>query len=206
MTSHETTRLLVVRHRQSTYNARGLWAGQADPDLSTAGVAEAGQMGVALAGLAFDAIVTSDLLRARRTGQIVGRSHADTPLVEDPRLRELDAPEFSGLTRAEIEDRFPGALDSWRDGSTLDLPGAERWAGFAVRVLAGLRAAAGRGACTLVVAHAGALRVLDTELDPVPDAPRGKVGRSKGIWVECAGDGGLRVSALQPLYPEDRTD
>ena len=38
---HDTTRLLLVRHGESTWNAENIWQGQADPPLSDRGVRQA---------------------------------------------------------------------------------------------------------------------------------------------------------------------
>jgi glucosyl-3-phosphoglycerate phosphatase len=187
-------RMLVVRHRQSTWNAQRRWAGQADPPLSAAGEQQAHELRDALGGLAFDAIVASDLRRALDTARIVAAAHPAARVVTDPRLRELDAAAWSGCTREEIEAGWPGALDRWRSGELLDLPGAEPWARFEERVQAGLHACADRWSRTLVVAHAGVLRVLAT----TAGSQHGRPGRSRGMWVARSG-GDLVVEGLQRL-------
>ena len=56
-----------------------------------------------------DAIFSSDLERARETAEIVGEAFGLSVQL-DPRLREVDVGEWSGLTTAEIEGRFPEGL------------------------------------------------------------------------------------------------
>jgi broad specificity phosphatase PhoE len=58
-----------------------------------------------------DAIVASDLQRASETALIIAGELGVGPLVLEPGLRERDAGEWSGLTRAEIERDWPGYLD-----------------------------------------------------------------------------------------------
>ncbi|MGH9026641.1 MAG: histidine phosphatase family protein, partial [Acidimicrobiia bacterium] len=105
------TRLLLVRHGQSTWNADGRWQGQADPPLSPLGETQASVAAGSLPAL--DAIFTSDLIRAVRTAEILGAGAGLTPQLE-PRLRERHAGEWTGLTRAEIEERWPGYLGDHR--------------------------------------------------------------------------------------------
>ena len=56
-------------------------------------------------------------------------------MYEDPAAYEADMAhvgEWTGLTRDEIEARWPGALDAWRRGDLLAPPGGERNEDFAV--------------------------------------------------------------------------
>jgi broad specificity phosphatase PhoE len=113
------TRVLLVRHGQSEWNADGRWQGQADPPLTDLGRHQAlhacRNLGVV------DAIVASDLQRASETALIISGELGVGPLVLEPGLRERDAGEWSGLTRAEIERDWPGYLDP---------PPADRHASF----------------------------------------------------------------------------
>jgi probable phosphoglycerate mutase len=101
-------RLLLVRHGESEWNAAGRWQGQADPPLTDTGRSQA--MRAARAIGAVDAIVASDLQRARDTAEILAAAIGIGPVVVDPRLRERHAGEWSGLTRADIHAEWPGYL------------------------------------------------------------------------------------------------
>ncbi|MGH9121899.1 MAG: histidine phosphatase family protein [Acidimicrobiales bacterium] len=120
--------MLVLRHAQSTWNADGRWQGWADPPLSDEGVRQAhvggSQLLEALSG-AWDAQrFSSDLLRARRTAEILGQSAGLTsPLQIDDRLRERDVGAWSGSTRAEIESIWPAELARWDAGELTAPPG-----------------------------------------------------------------------------------
>jgi probable phosphoglycerate mutase len=103
------TRVLLVRHGQSEWNAEGRWQGQADPPLTDLGRAQAHHAARSLGTV--DAIVASDLQRAAETGAILSGELGVGPLVIDQDLRERDAGDWSGLTRAEIEEGWPGYLD-----------------------------------------------------------------------------------------------
>ena len=102
------TRVLLVRHGQSEWNADGRWQGQADPPLTDLGRQQASDAARALG--AVDAIVTSDLQRAAETADIISEALGVGPVVVEPDLRERHAGEWQGLTRAEIDRDWPGYL------------------------------------------------------------------------------------------------
>ena len=103
------TRVLLIRHGQSEWNADGRWQGQADPPLTDLGRQQAWHAARSLGVV--DAIVASDLQRAADTALILSGELGVGPVVLEPGLRERDAGEWSGLTRAEIERDWPGYLD-----------------------------------------------------------------------------------------------
>lgn len=109
------TRILLVRHGESEWNALGRWQGQADPPLTHRGRAQAAHAASMIG--AVDAIVTSDLQRALVTAQVIAGALGLEPLVVDARLRERDAGEWSGLTRQQIHEQWPGFLSDDRRGS-----------------------------------------------------------------------------------------
>ena len=94
-------RLIVLRHGETGHNAAGIWQGQLDVPLSDVGVAQADAAGPAVAALSPSRIVTSDLSRARRTADSVGRATGIRVEV-DARFREIHAGAWQGLTADEI--------------------------------------------------------------------------------------------------------
>jgi broad specificity phosphatase PhoE len=176
--------LLVVRHGQSTWNADGRWQGQADPPLSPLGEEQAAAAARTVG--ACDAVFASDLERARRTAAIVAAgvlAGGEGALVTDPRLRERDAGEWTGLTRHEIEARDPGALAAGRRP-----PGFEPDAVLAERGLAALLDCVGTlraGGTALVVTHGGLIRSVVRALGEDGEAVPNLGGRR----VEAAGNG-----------------
>lgn len=63
--------LYIARHGQTEWNAKGILMGQKDSPLTDLGVQQACDLAKELANVHFDAIFSSDLLRAQRTAQIV---------------------------------------------------------------------------------------------------------------------------------------
>ena len=163
----DATELLVVRHGQSEWNAIGRWQGHADPALSELGRRQAA---VAAASIgAIDGIISSDLLRAAETAAIISQQLGVGPVMTDERLRERDVGEWTGLTRIEINRRWPGWIDDLRRPD-----GFEDVDSVLLRVLdafAALREAS-PGGSLLVVTHGGVIRSLASShgLDDIPVA------------------------------------
>jgi broad specificity phosphatase PhoE len=101
--------LWLIRHAESAWNAMGLWQGHADPGLSARGVAQAEALARTLAGEAIEAVVASDLRRARETARILAET-LGLEAAHDPRLRERDLGAWSGLTTPQIAGRWPEDL------------------------------------------------------------------------------------------------
>lgn len=170
-------RILLVRHGQSVWNADGRWQGQADPPLSELGEEQA--VAAARAVGLVEGIYASDLARAWHTAELVAaRLGADVAI--DPRLRERHAGDWEGRTRAEIDEGWPGYLETGRrpagyepDGSVLE------------RVLAALDAiAAAHDGDVLVITHGGVVRVVERHLGVDAD---GLVPNLGGRWLEHRG-------------------
>ncbi len=152
-------KLLLVRHGQSEWNAQGRWQGQADPPLTELGRQQARLASQSLGS--FDAVVASPLLRASETAAIISAQMGVGPVVTVEDLKERSAGEWSGLTRAEIEDQYPGYLS---DGKRP--PGYELDPELSDRVRGALRDIEDNvgGDTALVVCHGGVIYVLEEEL------------------------------------------
>ena len=189
------TRVLLVRHGQSEWNADGRWQGQADPPLTDLGRQQAFHAARNLGVV--DAIVASDLQRASETAMIISGSLGVGPVVLDPGLRERDAGEWSGLTRAEIERDWPGYLDPPPTNGAATDPEAGRrrppsWEpddhvlARALAALAGIPALAPDGE-VIAVTHGGLIYVLEGELG----APFERLANLGARWIEIGPGGAL---------------
>lgn len=191
-----TTRIFVVRHGQSTWNADGRWQGQADPPLSELGIAQARAAAHAVDGV--DAIWASDLERAHHTARLLAAPHGHDVVV-DARFRERDAGEWTGLTRDEIEARDPGALAERRRP-----PGFEADDTLVVRTLAALRdlAAALTGGTGVVVTHGGVILAVERHHGEA----RTPVANLEGRWLVIDPDGGFALGDRQILFDPDAVE
>jgi broad specificity phosphatase PhoE len=156
------TTILLARHGETEWNREGRWQGWADPPLNETGRAQARALAEQLRGVPFDAVYSSDLARAHETAEIVAAPHA-VPVVADPGLREIDIGSWSGLTRAEIDERFPAGERP--DGETRDR--------HAARVLKAVEriARANPGRRILLVTHGGTMRALHGHVTDEPFHP-----------------------------------
>ncbi|MFL5952935.1 MAG: histidine phosphatase family protein [Gaiellaceae bacterium] len=161
------TTILLARHGETDWNRDGIWQGWADPPLNEAGRAQARELAEQLRHVAFDAVYSSDLRRAHETAELVAAPHR-VPVIAEPGLREIDIGSWSGLTRAEIEARFP-------DG---ERPDGETREQHAARVLAAVERIArdNPGGRILLVTHGGTMRALHGHVSDEPFHPVANCG------------------------------
>jgi len=188
------TRLLVVRHGESTWNAQGRWQGQADPPLTPVGARQARAAAAALVGTVVHAVWSSDLTRAASTAAILAGPDRSARL--EPRLRERDIGSWAGLTRPELDATHPGwADDGWRpDGWEDDVTVAAR----AFPALVEFACLVEADSVGLVVAHGGLIRAVEAQLggDPRPIPHLG------GVWLHNH-DAGLELGERAALLSAD---
>ncbi len=139
------SRLFVVRHGESAWNAEGRLQGQADPPLSPLGREQASALCLPQAPA-----VSSDLTRCTETAVLAG--FVDVPA--DPRWRERSLGEWE--THLEPEVATKQDMAAFRRGELIP-PGGEAWPDFQARVAA---AAAELEQDTVVFSHGGCVRAL----------------------------------------------
>lgn len=147
--------LWLVRHGETVWNASRRWQGHSDVPLSDVGRAQALRLRRPLGDLAFDAVWTSDLARARETAEI---ALPGTPLSVDERLREMHFGRWEGRTFAELSPEDQARLQMWvTDPTAFGAPAGETWGEMMDRVSgwAGELPPAGRMA---VFVHGGTIR------------------------------------------------
>lgn len=195
------TRVVLVRHGQSTWNAEHRWQGQADPPLSDLGRQQARHAAVSLAAMfpEITAAVSSPQRRASETAHLL-TEHAriapnPTDVVHVPDLRERHVGPWSGLTRTEIDAQYPGYLEQGRQPE-----GYEPDHSVFVRASGALRAV-GRDAgdsTVLAVCHGGLIVTLVTRLTD----QRNRIPNLSGWTVEIS-DGRIAMVERFDLLPED---
>ena len=129
-----TRRLLLLRHGRTAWNAQRRFQGQADPPLDEIGRAQAYEVGALMAAVRPDQLVTSDLVRAAQTAEIVGAA-TGLEAIADARLRERGLGHWEGLTRDEVADTFPDEFADWVAGRDVSRRGGESRAQVAERAL-----------------------------------------------------------------------
>ena len=156
------TRIVAVRHGETTWNAEMRMQGQLDTPLSARGRWQAGRAAESLAGEGIEAIFASDLERAYDTAQALA-TRLGLSIETDVGLRERSFGVFQGHLYADIDLRWPEQAARWRhhdpdfgpeDGETLRE--------FSARAVAACTriAAAHPGRSIAIVTHGGVLDCL----------------------------------------------
>jgi probable phosphoglycerate mutase len=201
--------LVVWRHGQTAWNSAGRFQGHLDPPLDDVGRSQARAAAPALLALSPGLVVSSDLARARETAALLG-----LPVEVDARLRELDVGEWGGLTRPEIEAKFPETYAAWLRGEDVRREGGETLAELAARATAAVLEAVERtaGGPLLVVTHGGTSRALVVSLLGLPtSAGPSFAALGNARWASFARRGsGWRLTAYnvgrEPEATEPRQD
>ena len=188
------TTILLARHGETDWNRERRFQGHADPPLNQTGRAQAADLSRALADEELDAVYSSPLRRAFETAEVVATAHALEPVAVEA-LREVDVGSWQGLTRAEVESRFPeqyarwlGHEQGWEDGETYQQMGD--------RVIEALLelAAAHDGGRILVVTHCGPIRAAFAFADETSHAEARRSGTSIGnVFIAEFGVEGTRL-------------
>ncbi len=155
------SRLLLVRHGESTWNASHRIQGQLDPPLSERGLEQARELGERFTGHRLAGFYSSDLVRTRQTADQVAVAVGIEPVLERG-LREIYLGRWEGKTRAELMAEDPELWDAWAREPSWDLvPGGEGAEPFAARVSATLRSVRERHphGDVLCVTHGGVIQV-----------------------------------------------
>jgi broad specificity phosphatase PhoE len=105
-------RFILIRHGQTDWNVIGRYQGQADPPLNQRGLEQARHLAQELESVQLDRLVSSPLLRALQTAQVIAE-HLNIPLQTEPRLREIHQGDWQTRLRAEIEDLYPELFKAW---------------------------------------------------------------------------------------------
>ena len=158
----EATRIIAVRHGETSWNVDARIQGQLDIALNDTGRWQARRVGSALSAEQLSAIYSSDLGRAHETARAIADA-AGIAVVPHPGLRERRFGFFEDKTSDEIHTTWPEHAQNWKkripdwtppEGGESLLELRERVA----RTVTDL-AARHRGEQIAVVAHGG---VLDT--------------------------------------------
>lgn len=124
-----TKAVFIFRHGETDWNVAERFQGHIDISLNERGREQAKMLIPLLKSAEIEAVLSSDLSRAKETGSIVA-SALKIPVHEDVRLREAHLGDAQGRTREEIEKHFGEELARrWRSSHLLDAdiayPGGE---------------------------------------------------------------------------------
>ena len=170
------SKLVLVRHGQSEWNAKNLFTGWKDPKLTDLGIQEAIKAGDLLEtrNLKFDLMFTSDLFRAQETGRLIleQMNQTDIQVIEDQSLNERYYGDLAGLNKDEAREKWgEEQVHIWRRSFDVPPPGGESLKNTAERVLPyfelEIMPKVKEGLNILVAAHGNSLRSLVMELEKI---------------------------------------
>ncbi|MCR4403267.1 MAG: histidine phosphatase family protein [Firmicutes bacterium] len=168
-----TTRVFLVRHGETEWNAAHRFQGHRDIPLSAGGELQAERLSHRLARESLAAVYASDLSRAVATAQAIARPHG-VPVVELRELREIDMGEWEGMSFEELQRTRSSDVSRWLEDTTNNpIPGGESYANLMDRVVPKVMelVSAHPDASICVVSHAGPVKmVLCDALGITPDS------------------------------------
>lgn len=100
------TKICFIRHGETDWNIAGKLQGRTDIPLNESGIKQAQACGASLLQNEWDLMITSPLLRAKETGQII-QQKLNIPLYEKESFIEVAFGDAEGLTYYERDARFP---------------------------------------------------------------------------------------------------
>lgn len=161
------TTICLVRHGETEWNALGKLQGREDVDLSPTGSLQAALTGTYLRSTGpWEAVLSSPLIRARGTAEIIKNRLAldGIEILDD--LIERDLGMASGLTRSEVAKRYPN-----------DVPGQEPLMVVKTRMMSCLEYALRRypERHLVMVSHGASINALLSLLS------KGSIGTGKSI-------------------------
>lgn len=89
-------RLYIIRHGETLWNTEGKLQGRADIPLNESGIRLAKITSEGMKEIPFDLVITSPLIRARHTAELV-LGEREIPMIEDDRIQEISFGEWEGL-------------------------------------------------------------------------------------------------------------
>jgi alpha-ribazole phosphatase len=164
------TRIYLFRHGEVTLAETRRFIGHLDVPLSARGEAQCTAQSARLRDVPLAALYSSDLARARRSGELLGACRGLTP-VPIPALREMAMGRWEGLTAEEIRAREPEAFATWMASvGEFPFPEGESVPDLVARVWPAFEelAEAHAGAPFAIVAHGGTNRAILCRLLGLP--------------------------------------
>lgn len=119
------TKLYLVRHGETDFNAQSIIQGNMDTELNDLGIKQAEMVAIRLAKENINGLYTSSLKRAKTTAHKIAEQ-TKNELKELHEFREIGLGPWEGLTIKEINERYTEHYKIYRESpSDFNMPGAE---------------------------------------------------------------------------------
>ncbi|MBA3723836.1 MAG: 2,3-diphosphoglycerate-dependent phosphoglycerate mutase [Candidatus Levybacteria bacterium] len=197
--------LILVRHGESEWNAKGLWTGWTDVNLSENGREEAKKAGEALKDIHLDVAFTSALKRAQQTlEEIQGVLGTNLEPIADKALNERSYGDFTGKNKWEVkeqigEEEFQKIRRSWdyppANGESLKMVYERVLPYYQSEIEPKIK----EGKNVIIAAHGNSLRALIKYLENISDEEITKLELpTGGLYVyELDGEGNVTAKEIR---------
>jgi probable phosphoglycerate mutase len=192
--------LYLTRHGETDYNRQGRYCGRTDVPLNETGVAQARKLIDRLQDVKLDAVISSPMLRARQTAEIVCAARGMEYVVYG-QFAERSIGIYEGLTREECRERFPDLWEKYgKDPIDTALEGGETVRQACARVDEGMallrRDFAGK--TVLLVCHGFVSRAIHRYCNNL------SFDEMAEFWLLNCELVEYEVSAITPHFPQSR--
>ncbi|MEN9558215.1 MAG: hypothetical protein RL141_584 [Candidatus Parcubacteria bacterium] len=179
-------RIILIRHGQTTGDVEDRYGGDYDDHLSLEGRKQSERLAEELKEKGIALIISSPLIRARETSEIISRNTA--PIVIEKDLRERNQYGIlTGEVKSDARQKYPDLVEKVKDRLNT-IEGAESYEDFSRRVQTVFHRLATDAvhSCIGIVWHGGPMRVLFRDI-----LKKGELGKEIGDcgWVELRLEG-----------------
>jgi len=117
---------LLIRHGQTDFNVAQRVIGRQPVPLNELGMRQARELSECLKGVELNGVISSPVLRAKQTAEVILDGHPELELVLDEGFSEIDYGEWVNLTISEIVTRYPDVWPNYHsDPKVVKIPGGE---------------------------------------------------------------------------------
>ena len=106
------TRIILVRHGETTWNIEGRYQGQEDTPLSERGLKQGHLLAEGLRNIPIDLAISSPLKRSYQTCKFCADLH-NLPVATDERLLEINHGSWEGVLAGDIQKQYPVEFAQW---------------------------------------------------------------------------------------------
>jgi len=158
------TQLIFLRHGETPHTAEKRFSGSGgdNPGLSETGRLQAQAAAEYLSRIGgVDALVTSPMVRTRQTAEVVAVKLGLDAVVDDG-WREVAFGDWDGHTFAEIQQKWPDAMNAWLESTAVAPPGGESFDSCARRARSARDGILARypGKTVVVVTHVTPIKLM----------------------------------------------
>ena len=177
-----SAKLLITRHGESEWNARGVWTGSTDVHLSAKGFSEAKMLGESIKNIKLDFAYCSEQIRSLETleSMLDASGQITLPFKRSSAINERDYGIYTGQNKWQVQKQIgEEAFEKLRRGWNEPVPEGETLKDVYERVVPFFKEFVlpklNDGQTVLIVAHGNSIRSLIKYTESIPDEDISKV-------------------------------